>query len=479
MKTESEVLEELFNEESAAIFRARWAEEKISQVTAETLPNSELALVREIALRLKDKVVYLKAEATWYIWDGTEFVKSEGDWFIHKVIKEVADIYGEIAERVFKHCTGLQRVKPDDREFDFFSEHLSLNKKLHSASSLNALTTLLKSELDEVPDGLVQSVPFLTFEDLDGEEVVPAFVDGYLPSEGIGQLYGDSYTGKTMAMVDLALSVAAGHDTWQGKTLNTKGPSQVLYVLAEGKASFRDAVKDWQKANPAADVSGLHVHDLTGKATLNITHGEPAPGVYGLADLRAQCKAEGIKPTLMILDPQANILAGVNEDSNSEMVAALTPVQKWSNEDGFLTLLIHHSGKKDKSEGRGASAQKAMMDVLINISIDGDLRTLSFEKVKGSPKPEQKLSFRIIDGVVAPSGGILSGAEKSYLETSMNRSKVIQYLKDGINNVEKLYTASQISRPKLREILADLDKNGVAADLGSKGHPNWVLLGDS
>ena len=476
-KTDTQIVDGIISQKTYNELNAKWAPK--ATATPESLPHTELALAREMALILKGKVVYLKSESRWYILDGTDFIETDGDFSVHKAIKHIAKIYNGIIQVVIRDCANIQDKENRAKTLDKYSEHFSMNKKLQSASSLNSFTTILKSELDEVPEGLAKPVPFLTFQDLADEQDVRAFVDGYLPRDGIGQLYGDSYTGKTFVMVDLALSICAGLKSWQGMPLNTDGPSQVLYVAAEGKASFRSAVKDWNKAHPAADISGFYVHDLTGKATLNLTPGDPAPGVFGLNDLREQCEAEGIKPSLVVLDPQANILAGVNEDSNSEMVAALTPLQKWANEEGFLAMLVHHTGKTNKGEGRGASAQKAMMDVLINIKVSAgnEDRSLTFDKVKGAAKPERNLVFRLENGAVSSTTLSPSEAENSGVIVAMNRSVILKLIEDQTaTNIASIHRTTKISKERIRTTLEELKLNNQIKDVGSSGHPRWVLI---
>lgn len=485
-KSESEILDALFNQSRSDYLTKSWTSGGV--LTADSrndIPFTELALAQSLAKFLKDHVVFHKAEGAWYIYNGTEFIKADGDWFIHKIIKEVAAIYNVIMDQIAKTVIPTMKDRQDNEKFD---RHFSLNTKLQSASALDTFAKLLKSELDEIPAGMTKEVKFLGLEHLLERVAQVPFVENFIPSVGIGQFYGESYTGKTYAVLDLALSICGGLETWLGKDLNTDGPSQVVYVAAEGGQPFWDAVAGWHQENPSADLSGFQVIDSGAGFNVNITGKEAAPGVFGLEDLKALVKDSGLKPVLVVFDPQANILAGVDENSNSEMIAALTPIQKWANEDGFLALLVHHAGKKDTGMGRGASAQMGMMDLLVKLTKNAaGVRTLSFDKVKGATQPEQQLNFRIKTvaiptgsrsaGVVVPGELEFTGSEKSFMESSMNKAKIVQYLKDGVTTRSAMVKASSISKEKVQEILDQLRADGRAQNIGSSDtHPKWVLI---
>lgn len=488
IKSEAEILRSLFNTDRSDYLTKLWTKGTINLEAAKTIPNTELKLAQDLGIFLKTHVVFHKAEGSWYIYNGTEFIKADGDWFVHKVIKEVAAIYQRIINEAFKHCRSLKKSNTEDDPFEKFSEHFSLNKKLQGASALDSYTKLLKTELDEIPAGMTKEFKFLGLEHLDNRVTQIPFVENFIPSVGIGQVYGESYTGKTYAVLDLALSICAGLDTWMGQPMNSDGPCTVVYIAAEGGQPFWDAVAGWHAENPAADLSGFQVIDSGAGFNVNITGKEEAPGVFGLDSLKALIKDAGLDPSLVIFDPQANILSGVDENSNSDMIAALTPIKDWANDEGFLALLVHHAGKKDTGMGRGASAQMGMMDLLVKLTVDASgVRTLKFDKVKGAVKPEQQLNFRIKTvaiptgsrsaGVVVPGDVEFSGSEKSFMESSMNKAKIIQELKEGINSVNKMVKSSGISKEKVQEILDQLKADGRVQNIGTHpNHPKWVLI---
>ncbi|MBT2522767.1 AAA family ATPase [Arthrobacter sp. ISL-28] len=486
--TENQILENIFSTEVQKQLISSWSRTKLEE-TARSLPTTELGVAGELAPFLTGKAVYVKAEASWYVWDGIEYRKTEGDWFIHKTIKQVANIYGGILEGVTKQIGLLKRTATgDDDQSGLFTQHFSMNMKLHSASSLDALSKILKSELDEIPVGITKDTPFLTTAYLAERVALPHLVQDHIPSVGIGQLYGQSSAGKTIAVVDLALSICAGLDKWQGLPLNTKGPSHVLYIAAEGGQPFWDMVEAWKAKHPGADTSGFLAWDAGVGQTLTIgTSLDVAPGLFGLEAMRSKVKGAGINPSLVVFDPQANILSGVDENSNVDMVAALKPIQDWATEGQFLALLVHHEGKKDSGSGRGASAQKAMMDLLIKLTKNATgTRTLSFEKVKGSKDPDKKLNYTIetvlfsggsgSGGVAVPDGAQLSTKERAERLGVLDVSRVRRAIQDGATSAQGIALATGINRNTVGDHLKTLEAQGVIQNLGSDTRPKWMIV---
>jgi hypothetical protein len=490
--TESELIDGIFAaDRTNYLVEKEWLKgKKLSKESIKNIPVTELDLARSIAELIGTHIIYVKSESHWYIWDGTEYRKTEGDWIAHKVIKHTATLYADLVEEASRHLLTLNRATPDadKSELEGLSQLQSLNNKLHTASALDAYTKLLKTELDTLPEGLLQDIPFLTCSYLSERVALPHLVQDHIPSVGIGQLYGQSSAGKTIATVDLALSICAGLPTWQGLPLKTTGPSHVLYVAAEGGQPFWDMVEAWKVKHSGADISRFLVWDAGIGQTLTIgTSLEVAPGLFGLEALKAKVKAAGIDPSLVVFDPQANILSGVDENSNVDMVAALKPIQDWATEGQFLALLIHHEGKKDSGSGRGASSQKAMMDLLIKLTKNADnTRTLAFEKVKGSKDPDRKLNYTIetmefsggsgSGGVAVPAGAKLSIKERAERLGILDISKVQHAIKAGAASSSGIEKATGIGRNKVSEYLKTLEAQGIIQNLGGETRPRWTLI---
>lgn len=493
--SETQLLAGIFSNERINRLHEEWlgGSYKLSLEAFKSIPDTELAIAQSVAKFIGTYIIYVKSEAAWYIWYGDEYRKTDGDWLAHKVVKNTALIYGELLGEVTKHCRQLDSIKSSDdkKSFENLSYLQSMNTKLHSSSALDAYTKLLKTELDTIPEGMVTDSPFLTIDYLGNRVALPHLVQDHIPSVGIGQLYGQSSAGKTIAVVDLALSICAGLPTWQGLPLNVDGPQQILYIAAEGGQPFWDMVEAWKVHHPEVtkdDLAGFIVWDAGVGQTLTIgTSLEVAPGLFGLVAMKDKVKAAGLKPAMVIFDPQANILSGVDENSNVEMVAALKPIQDWASEGQFLALLIHHEGKKDSGSGRGASSQKAMMDLLIKLTKNADnTRTLAFEKVKGSKDPDRKLNYTIetmafdggsgSGGVAVPAGVVLSAKERTERLGIMDSAHVLNAIRRGCTSASKASEITNINRNSVADHIKTLEARGEIQNLGTDNRPKWVVV---
>lgn len=77
-------------------------------------------------------------------------------------------------------------------------------------------------------------------------------VDGILPLEGIGVIYGPPGSGKIFLAVDLGLSVAPGRQ-WVGKDVET---TDAVYVASEGgRRAAKNRIIAWRTENTVVDTS--------------------------------------------------------------------------------------------------------------------------------------------------------------------------------------------------------------------------------
>jgi RecA-family ATPase len=115
-------------------------------------------------------------------------------------------------------------------------------------------------------------------------------IEGILPANALGVLYGAPGVGKTFVALSIALSIAAGH-SWCGKL--TKSGS-VLYVAAEGVSGMRLRVQAYQRRHGifAEQIRYLgDVFDLRRMAEIE--------------ELISTLKTANFRPDLIVLDTWA------------------------------------------------------------------------------------------------------------------------------------------------------------------------------
>jgi hypothetical protein len=193
-------------------------------------------------------------------------------------------------------------------------------------------------------------------------------VKGTLPRRGVAALFGASGTGKTFAAVDLAFAVAAGRPWFDYRV--TAAP--VVYLCLEGSAGFAQRVKAYTQ-NSAVEGDILFFDGdflLTRQADVDA--------------LVAAINRAGMTGAVIVIDTFAAATAGLDENSGSEMGAALSACKRLAAGVDGLVLLIHHTGKDQTRGLRGHSSMLAALDAAIEVNggQDGEPHTWTARKVK-------------------------------------------------------------------------------------------------
>jgi AAA domain len=219
---------------------------------------------------------------------------------------------------------------------------------------------------------------------------------------GLCQIFGASYSGKTLLVLDLVMSWCAGLPEWQGYKLNNNGePQQAVYVAAEGGAALSVHVDAWLKYH--ADVAPSRLDGLVFLDGGQGDHMFLSVGKDGVdeADSWTRFKHEiivsNLVPSLMVFDTQIDLAPGVDENSNTDMVGVLREVKRLGDSYGFMAIVIHHTGH-DGNKARGASGMMGKCDVQAKLTTIGEKSgkaKLEWTKVKGRAVPQDTVSYHI------------------------------------------------------------------------------------
>ena len=193
-------------------------------------------------------------------------------------------------------------------------------------------------------------------------------VKGVLPEAQLGVVYGDSGSGKTFFMLDLAGSIARGTE-WRGHRVNKR---RVAYVVAEGAGGFRNRLKAYAHQHQI-DLRDFDIMVLDG-----------APNMLEKADAVELSKAiiAAGGADIVVLDTFAQVMAGANENSGEDVGKALAHCKGINRATKALVVLIHHSGKDASKGARGWSGLRAAADVEIEISRVDETRAATVTKLK-------------------------------------------------------------------------------------------------
>jgi hypothetical protein len=268
-----------------------------------------------------------------------------------------------------------------------------------------------KEELDATIDKMEaqQNSRLKSVADMLQTPEIDWMVEGKIHAKGLCQIFGESYAGKTLLVLDLVMSWCAGLPEWQGYRLNNDGkPQDAVYVAAEGGAALSVHVDAWLKYHPEVkleDISGLlfldggegdHMFLSIGKTEVDDTE--------SWARLKQEVIAANIAPTVMVFDTQIDLAPGIEENSNTDMVGVLRNVKSLGDRFGFVAIVVHHTGH-DGNKARGASGMKGKCDTQAKLTVIGDKSgkaRLEWTKVKGMALPEDTISYEIMGSKKLP-----------------------------------------------------------------------------
>ncbi|OXC87812.1 hypothetical protein BMR85_028390 [Achromobacter sp. KAs 3-5] len=440
----------------------------------EHLPFTEYDRAEQLSDMLGDELIYLDG---WKMWDGTEYLACGEEW-PRKAVTRYAALLGTI-ERAVDNLYELARqsAKDRDEEVDEYLTHLKdgykrMMKEVKSDRGIKNIASLMQVT-SHPPRRDAGGLGMSLAEFMAVPQTVP-LVEGLLPGVGIGQMYGESYIGKTFAAVDLACSVASGRDTWLGQTINNPGRG-VLYVAAEGGDPIRKMFQGWKAGHPGLEPDArIRLRDAASGHGFSLTDAS----VYGVEDLKRDYEAYG-SPALIVIDPQADVTQGIDENSKA-LADALRPLQKFAHEVGCFVLLVHHTGKDASKGARGSSAQRAMMDVQIEFGKGSgkDTRLMTFQKVKGEELPDKpyQLEFRTSNGLpyLHCAGTALSPQEEAEARTFLIDAQVLKSVATEAKSARSISEELKISRAVVTDSVKRLDSESKITNTGSQSHPKWL-----
>lgn len=213
--------------------------------------------------------------------------------------------------------------------------------------------------------------------------------------DSIAWLCGAPGDGKSFIALDMAGSVGTG-ETWQG--LPTQ-QGDVLYLVAEGLSGIRGRVRAWESA--------------TGKRMNGVTFLPEAvqSSVSKHWDSLVQL-CEEIRPKLIILDTQARITLGMEENSAKDMGHYIHNLDQLRKSTGACVLSVHHTGRS--GEMRGSTVMEGAATTIIKATkVDEQIEIECVKQKDAEPFDPIKLRLTSHEGSAIIT--LTSGAAHAYV----------------------------------------------------------------
>ncbi|MBT2397232.1 AAA family ATPase [Streptomyces sp. ISL-100] len=209
---------------------------------------------------------------------------------------------------------------------------------------------------------------------LDNIQALEPVIADVLFRDTLARIYGPSGTFKSFMTLDFAACVATGIP-WHGQK-TTQGP--VLYLVAEGIRGIRKRVRAWEQH---------HGRRMAGVKFLPRPVQAADPEWLVLVEV---CRR--LEPALVIVDTQARVTVGVEENSNTEMGKFVHQMERLRAACGACLLLVHHTGH-DGERSRGATAVKGALQTELGITRTGtDLADTVVTLKTGKQKDDEELA---------------------------------------------------------------------------------------
>ncbi|MEE4489361.1 AAA family ATPase [Streptomyces sp. BE230] len=265
----------------------------------------------------------------------------EPAYFAEKV-RAAADLRAEadLGRRIVQ-----QALAPDaepGQAVTFIDDYLQRQKERSAGRSGDPADALLAELLDAAG--------------LDDMPALEPLVGDLLHRDSLARIIGPSGHMKSFVVIDLAAHVGTGMN-WHGHHV---AQGTVVYLVAEGARGIRKRVRAWEKHH------GLKMENV---------HFLPRPVQARGPEWDTLIEAmRRLQPALIVIDTQARVSVGVEENSNTELGIVVERLDDLRRATGACVLPIHHTGHVGE-HGRGASAAKGALQSEFHVSKKGDNAT--------------------------------------------------------------------------------------------------------
>ena len=267
-------------------------------------------------------------------------------------------------------------------------------------------------------------------------------INGMLEKEALTMCFGSPGAGKTFAVLDMALSIAAGKD-WHGKDVEQ---GLVLYIAGEGHAGFARRVAAWSQTHNV-DLTDVPFYKSNSAVIVN----DEASATELHQELQRMANAVG-KPKLIVLDTLARTMIGDENSSErvGEYIKALDDVKA---EYGCTILIVHHTGHSNKDRARGSSVMYGALDAEFKVAEWGDLKILiENTKMKDAEEPEPMAFLKVTVPLITPNGDETSSLALEYTPDKPRSKKDPEYIRQVIiDQIKSVDEFGEAPRADLKE----------------------------
>ncbi|HXG89319.1 MAG TPA: AAA family ATPase [Vicinamibacterales bacterium] len=270
-----------------------------------------------------------------------------------------------------------------------------MNNRLRGgrSSAVAAIQEPNHDRWDEPPAAPATSEPVVfpsSWRLLDDVELMdlndPEFlIDGVIPLQGVGVVYGPSASGKTTLLAGMTVAQATGRE-WFGHSIRHRGAT--VYAAAEDVSGFKQRLRAAKRAAQLPLDQPIGVY--TFPESINMLD---AVSFHRFRAFLAQ--VEYCAPLRQIvIDTYAAVTPGAAENSSEDTTTAMVHAQHLRDALGVTVVLVHHTNAGGTRE-RGHTSMRGAADFMISVTPVDDAIHVECSKQRNAA-PFDKMTLKLI-----------------------------------------------------------------------------------
>jgi 5S rRNA maturation endonuclease (ribonuclease M5) len=214
-------------------------------------------------------------------------------------------------------------------------------------------------------------IQVIQLSDLRGMPPLEWVIDGWIPADSLGFIYGDPGCGKSFTVLDWCLHLAYRMNEWHGIPIKRTGP--ILYILQEGGRGIIDRVDAFKKHHGLVnDPEGFEI----------ITAALSFMDEACVEALTSTVTARSKNYRLIVVDTVSRVLPGADENLQKEMTIFISACDRLRRATEAGVIGVHHAGKS--GDMRGSTVLRGAGDFVFKLEKEKGVNpiTLTCEKLK-------------------------------------------------------------------------------------------------
>lgn len=233
-------------------------------------------------------------------------------------------------------------------------------------------------------------------------------LEGWVPADSLGFVYGDPGCGKSFTVLDWCLHLSYGMADWHGVPLNRHGP--ILYILQEGGRGIVDRIDAFKQHHGLIDdPEGFEI----------ITAALSFMDETCVDALVSTVNARGKQYRLIVVDTVSRVLPGADENLQKEMTIFIQACDRLRRATEAGVIGVHHAGKS--GDMRGSTVLRGAGDFVFKLEKEKGVKpiTVTCEKIKDEEDGWQRVLKIEKINLTAPNKLDLNKQKSSLVVTGM------------------------------------------------------------